>query len=36
MKPEPKPLPYNIYFIGDPTGADVEITWFPTLPGVEQ
>jgi len=36
VKPEPKPLPYNIYFIGDPTGADVEVTWFPTLPGVEQ
>ncbi|HEX5983607.1 MAG TPA: hypothetical protein VFY69_05305 [Solirubrobacterales bacterium] len=36
IKPEPKPLPYNIYFIGDPTGADVEVTWFPTLPGVER
>lgn len=33
IKPEPKPLPYNIYFIGDPRGADVEVTWFPTLPG---
>ena len=36
IKPEPKPLPYNVYFIGDPTGADVEVIWFPTLPGVEQ
>lgn len=36
IKPEPKPLPYNIYFIGDPSGADVKVTWFPTLPGVEQ
>lgn len=36
IKPEPKPLPYNIYFIGDPRGADVEMIWFPTLPGVEQ
>lgn len=36
IKPEPKPLPYNIYFIGDPLGADVELTWFPTLPGVEK
>lgn len=35
IKPEPKPLPYNIYFIGDPSGADVEVIWFPTLPGVE-
>lgn len=36
IKPEPKPLPYNVYFIGDPRGADVEMTWFPTLPGVEE
>ena len=36
IKPEPKPLPYNIYFIGDPRGADVELTWFPTLPEVER
>jgi hypothetical protein len=36
IKPEPKPLPYNIYFIGDPRGAGVEMSWFPTLPGVEQ
>lgn len=35
IKPEPKPLPYNVYFIGDPGGGDVEMTAFPTLPGVE-
>lgn len=34
VKEEPKPLPYNVYFIGDPSGAEVEITLFPTLPGV--
>lgn len=34
IKPEPKPLPYNVYFIGDPRGADVEMSLFPTLPGV--
>lgn len=36
IKPEPKPLPYNVYFIGDPSGGDVEMIWFPTLPGVER
>lgn len=36
VKPEPKPIPYNVYFIGDPTGAEVEMSWFPTLPGVER
>ncbi len=35
LKPKPKPFPYNIYFIGDPSGADVEITQFPSLPGSE-
>jgi hypothetical protein len=35
LKPKPKPFPYNIYFIGDPSGADVEITHFPSLPGFE-
>lgn len=34
IKAEPKPLPYNVYFIGDPRGADVEVTLYPTLPGV--
>ncbi len=36
VKPEPKPLPYNIYFIGDPRQADVSVTLFPTLPGFEE
>ncbi|HEX5989434.1 MAG TPA: hypothetical protein VFY75_04385 [Solirubrobacterales bacterium] len=36
IKPEPKPLPYNVYFIGDPTGGEVEMSWFPTLPEVER
>lgn len=36
IKPEPKPLPYNVYFIGDPAGGEVEMSWFPTLPGVEK
>jgi hypothetical protein len=35
IKPEPKPLPYNVYFIGDPTGGEVEMSLFPSLPGVE-
>lgn len=35
LKPKPKPFPYNIYFIGDPSGADVEIAQFPGLPGFE-
>ncbi len=34
IKPEPKPLPYNVYFIGDPAGGMVEMSLFPTLPGV--
>lgn len=35
LKPKPKPFPYNIYFIGDPSGADVEVSQFPSLPGFE-
>lgn len=35
FKAKPKPVPYNIYFIGDPSGAEVKITQFPTLPGFE-
>lgn len=35
VKPEPKPLHYNVYFIGDPRGAAVELELFPTLPGGE-
>jgi hypothetical protein len=33
MKPTSKPQNYDIFFIGDPQGADVEVTHFPTLPG---
>ncbi len=36
LKAEPKPLAYNIYFIGDPGGAEVTVTKFPTLPGFEE
>jgi hypothetical protein len=35
LRGKPKPVPYNIYFIGDPSGADVEITQFPSIPGFE-
>jgi hypothetical protein len=35
LKPKPRPFPYNIYFIGDPSGAEVEIDQFPSLPGSE-
>jgi hypothetical protein len=33
LKPGTKPLHYDIFFIGDPTGTDLEVTQFPTLPG---
>lgn len=36
LKAEPKPLPYNIYFVGDPSGAKVTVTKFPTLAGFEE
>jgi hypothetical protein len=35
FKDKPKPQPYNIYFIGDPRGAELEISQFPTIPGYE-
>lgn len=31
LKPDTKKLFYNVYFIGDPTGADVELSYYPTL-----
>lgn len=31
-----KPAPYDIFFIGDPRGAEVTVTEFPGLPGQEQ
>lgn len=36
LKAKAKPLAYNIYFIGDPSGAEVTVTEFPTLPGFEE
>lgn len=35
FKAKPKPVPYNIYFIGDPRGADASVTEFPSIPGFE-
>lgn len=35
MKATTKPLHYDIFFIGNPTGAQVEVTQFPTLPGFQ-
>lgn len=35
MKATTKPLHYDIFFIGNPTGTDLEVTQFPTLPGFE-
>jgi hypothetical protein len=32
MKAATKPLHYDIFFIGDPAGAAIELTQFPTLP----
>ncbi len=31
LKPETKKVPYNIYFIGDPTGAELTLYEYPTL-----
>lgn len=33
LKSKPKPVPYNIYFIGDPSGAEVKVAQYPSLPG---
>jgi hypothetical protein len=33
LKAGTKPLHYDIFFIGDPTGAELEVSEFPTLPG---
>lgn len=33
LKDKPKPVPYNIFFIGDPRGTEVTITEYATLPG---
>lgn len=31
LKPETKKVPYNVYFIGDPTGAELSLYEYPTL-----
>ncbi len=31
LKPETKPVPYNVYFIGDPRGAELSLYEYPTL-----
>jgi hypothetical protein len=36
LKPEPKPLPYNVYFIGDPRRAAIDLELFPILPGAKE
>jgi hypothetical protein len=33
LKAGTKPLHYDVFFIGDPRGAELELTTFPTLPG---
>lgn len=35
MKASTKPVHYDIFFIGDPKGAEVEVIQHPTLPGLE-
>jgi hypothetical protein len=32
LKPETKKLDYTIFFVGDPTGADLTLSEYPTLP----
>lgn len=33
LKDKPKPVPYNVFFIGDPKGAEVTVTEFATTAG---
>lgn len=35
LKATARPRRYDVFFIGDPTGADLELAQFPTLPGSE-
>jgi hypothetical protein len=35
LKAAGRPLPYNVFFIGDPRGAQIDLTHYPTLPGQE-
>jgi hypothetical protein len=33
LKDKPKPVPYNVFFIGDPKGAEITVTDFSTVAG---
>jgi len=33
LKDKPKPVPYNVFFIGNPKGAEVTVNEFPTTAG---
>ncbi len=33
LKDKPKPVPYNVFFIGEPRGAEIEVADFPTMAG---
>jgi hypothetical protein len=35
LKASAKPRHYDVFFIGDPSGADLELLQFPTLAGGE-
>jgi hypothetical protein len=35
LKASTKPLHYDVFFIGDPRGAALDVSAFPTLPGAE-
>ena len=35
LKDKPKPVLYNVFFIGNPKGTEVTVTQLPTLPGIE-
>ena len=35
LKASGKSLPYSVFFIGDPKGAQMDLTHYPTLPGQE-
>ncbi|HEX7058946.1 MAG TPA: hypothetical protein VF176_03770 [Solirubrobacterales bacterium] len=35
LKATGKPIAYSIFFIGDPKGAQLTVTYYPTLPGQE-
>jgi hypothetical protein len=35
LKPERKPIKYTIFFVGDPSGAELKLSEFPTLTAAE-